>query len=381
MTAKRTNKAVASLKAQRKGEEEVVLVFEGRLDARSTGDLWRQAMAELKGHTPNRLVIEAQGVDYCDGSGAGLLFALRLRGKREGFTVEIRSLKEEFKQLLDMFDTEDFSIDKGRGHRSINFAEQVGQTTVKLGIDIRQQIIFVGQLCVAMVRVVLHPQQLRWKDAFWAIEQAGANAVGIILLIGFLFGLILAFSSAMSLQQFGVEVYIADLVAMALVRVLGPVITAIILAGRTGSAFAAELGTMKINDEIDALTTMGFEPVSFLVLPRVLATIVITPMLAILMSLSGLVGAGIVMLTLGFPVVTYTNHVQSAIDSGDVYAGLVKAVVFGGLVGGIGCLRGLQTQIGASAVGISTTRAVVSGIVLIIIAEGIFAVLYHYLGI
>jgi phospholipid/cholesterol/gamma-HCH transport system permease protein len=104
-------------------------------------------------------------------------------------------------------------------------------------------------------------------------------------------------------------------------------------------------------------------------------------MLAILASLSGLVGAGLVMLTLGFPVVTYTNHVQSAIDSGDVYAGLVKAVVFGGLVGGIGCLRGLQTQTGASAVGISTTRAVVSGIVLIIIAEGIFAVLYHYLGI
>ncbi len=381
MTAKRTNKAVASLKAQRKGEEEVVLVFEGRLDARSTGDLWRQAMAELKGHVPSRLVIEAQGVDYCDGSGAGLLFALRLRGKREGFTVEIRSLKEEFKQLLDMFDTKDFSSDQGRGHRSINFAEQVGQATVKLGIDIRQQITFVGELCVAMARAALHPQQLRWKDAFLAIEQAGANAVGIILLIGFLFGLILAFTSAMPLQQFGVEVYVADLVAMALVRVLGPIITAIILAGRTGSAFAAELGTMKINDEIDALTTMGFEPVSFLVLPRVLATIVVTPMLAILASLSGLVGAGLVMLTLGFPVVTYTNHVQSAIDSGDVYSGLVKAVVFGGLVGGIGCLRGLQTQTGASAVGISTTRAVVSGIVLIIIAEGIFAVLYHYLGI
>lgn len=381
MTAKRTNKAVASLKAQRKDKEEVVLVFKGRLDARNTGDLWRQAMAELKGHVPSRLVIEAEGVDYCDGSGAGLLFALRLRGKREGFTVEIRSLKEEFKQLLDMFDTKDFSSDQGRGHRSINFAEQVGQATVKLGVDIRQQITFVGELCVAMVRVALHPQQLRWKDTFWAIEQAGANAVGIILLIGFLFGLILAFSSAMPLQQFGIEVYVADLVAMALVRVLGPVITAIILAGRTGSAFAAELGTMKINDEIDALTTMGFEPVSFLVLPRVLATIVVTPMLAILASLSGLVGAGLVMLTLGFPVVTYTNHVQSAIDSGDVYAGLVKAVVFGGLVGGIGCLRGLQTQTGASAVGISTTRAVVSGIVLIIIAEGIFAVLYHYLGI
>ena len=381
MTAKRTNKAVASLKAQRKAEEEVVFVFEGRLDAGSTGDLWRQAMAELKRHVVSRLVIEAAGVDYCDGSGAGLLFALCLRGKREGFTVEIRSLKEEFKQLLDMFDMKDFSSDRSRKQKSINIAEQVGQATVKLGIDIRQQITFVGQLCVAMVRTALHPEQLRWQDAFLAIEQAGANAVGIIILIGFLFGLILAFSSAMPLQQFGVEVYIADLVAMSLVRVLGPVITAIILAGRTGSAFAAELGTMKINEEIDALTTMGFEPVSFLVLPRVLATIVVTPMLAILASLSGLVGAGLVMLTLGFPVVIYTNHVQSAIDSGDVYAGLVKAVVFGGLVGGIGCLRGLQTQTGASAVGISTTRAVVSGIVLIIVAEGIFAVLYHHLGI
>jgi phospholipid/cholesterol/gamma-HCH transport system permease protein len=242
-------------------------------------------------------------------------------------------------------------------------------------------VIFAGHLCVETANAILHPGHLRWKDIFWLAERAGANAVGIVTLLGFLFGLIMAFSSAMPLRQFGVEVFVSDLVAIALIRVLGPFITAIIMAGRTSSSYAAELGTMKVNEEIDALTTMGLEPVRFLVVPRVLTTVVVTPLLAVLANIAGLIGSGIVMLVLGFPLVTYTNHVKSSIDAGDVFAGLFKALVYGGIVGAIGCLRGLETKGGASSVGISTTKAVVSGIILIVIAEGMFAVLYHYLGI
>ena len=173
----------------------------------------------------------------------------------------------------------------------------------------------------------------------------------------------------------------SDLVAIALVRVLGPFVTAIILAGRTGSAFAAELGTMKINNEIDALSTMGLDPVRFLVVPRVLAATFVAPLLAILTNLSGLIGSAFVIRSLGYPLVTYIEHVQSVIDSGDVLVGLFKALVFGALVGGVSCLRGLQTKSGPSAVGISTTRAVVSSIVLLVMAEGVFSVLFYYLDI
>ncbi len=381
MSIKADSKIEASVQAQVSADGDIVLRFEGRLDSTSTGDLWRKTTAFLRENAAKHVVAETEGVDYCDGSGLGLLFGLILQGHREGFTVEIRGLRAEFKQMLEMFDIAKFARAKGIEHKQTNFAEKTGRATVKIWNDINEQISFVGRLCAAVASAALHPLQIRWKDVFLAAEKAGANAVGIIVLIGFLFGLIMAFSSAMPLKQYGGEIYVSDLVAMALVRVLGPFITAIILAGRTGSAFAAELGTMKINDEIDALKTMGLDPMRFLVVPRVIATVAVTGLLATLTNLAGLTGSAVVVLSLGFPLVTYIDHVRSAIDSGDVFAGLFNAVVYGALVGAVGCMRGLQTTTGASAVGVSTTRAVVSGIILIVIAEGIFAVLYYCLGI
>ena len=360
---------------------DVTLRFSGRLDTKTTGDLWRQTIHSLEGKTSGRVILEAGEIEYCDGSGLGLLLELRLLGQRKGFAVEIRNLGEEFRSLLDIFEPEKFSKETGFEAEPARVPDTIGKATVQILHDIKEQVIFVGHLCAEMVNAVLHPRHLRWKDIFLLAERAGANAVGIVTLLGFLFGLIMAFSSAMPLRQFGVEVYVSDLVAIALVRVLGPFITAIIMSGRTSSSFAAELGTMKINEELDALTTMGLEPVRFLVVPRVCATVAVTPLLTVLANVSGLIGSGIVMLILGFPLITYTNHIKSSIDVGDIFAGLFKSVVYGGLVGAIGCLRGLQTKSGASAVGISTTSAVVSGIILVVIAEGMFAVLYHYLGI
>jgi phospholipid/cholesterol/gamma-HCH transport system permease protein len=214
-----------------------------------------------------------------------------------------------------------------------------------------------------------------------AIELAGFQALGIVSLLGFLFGLIMAFSSAMPLRQFGVEVYVSDLVAIALVRVLGPFITAILVTGRTGSAYAAEIGTMKINDEINALKVMNLNPVAFLAIPRILATIIVTPLLTVFANLFGLIGSGLVITSLGYTSTTYLSHVQSILTPTDVLVGLFKALVYGGLIGQIGCLRGLQTKVGAGAVGLSTTRAVVSAIVLLVLTEGLFSVLLNYLDI
>ena len=381
MPSKDKRKSGASVEAQTSRDGELTLRFSGRLDSRNTGDLWRQTIHALEGKASGRVIVEAGGIEYCDGSGLGLLFEIRLLGQQRGFTVEIRNLGEEFSRLLDIFEPAKFAKETGLKPQSPRTLETVGKATAQILHDINEQVIFVGHLCVEMVNAVLHPGHLRWKDAFVAAERAGADGAGIVAILGFLFGLIMAFSSAMPLRQFGVEVYVSDLVAIALVRVLGPFITAIIMAGRTSSSFAAELGTMKINEETDALMTMGLEPVRFLVVPRVCATVVVTPLLTVLANVSGLIGSGLVMLILGFPLITYTNHIKSSIDVGDVFAGLFKSLVYGGLVGMIGCLRGLQTKSGASAVGISTTRAVVSGIILIVIAEGMFAVLYHYMGI
>lgn len=213
------------------------------------------------------------------------------------------------------------------------------------------------------------------------LELGGVNAVAVVSMLGLLFGLIMAFSSAMPLRRFGVEIYVSDLVAVALVRVLGPFLTAVILTGRTGSAYAAEIGTMKINNELDALEVMAIDPVRFLVVPRVLALTLVTPLLATITNLVGLAGCAIVILSLGYPLATYWAHVRDILSAGDLVVGLVKSLVFGGLVGTIGCLRGLQTQSGPGAVGQATTRAVVSSLVTLVLAEGVFAVTLYLLDI
>ncbi len=362
-------------------EGKVIFHFQGRLDAATTPVLWHQAMDALKHHKPKRVTVRAEGITYCDGCGTALLFELQLLAKNQGFKVEIVGMKAEFARLLNMFHSDNFTVRRTIRPRHVNVADEIGRSSVGLWQDFCLQISYVGELAAALLNAIIHPRQVRWRDTLLVAERTGADAVGIVAMLGLLFGLIMAFSSAMPLRQFGVEVYVSDLTAIALVRVLGPFITAVLLAGRSGSAFAAEIGTMKINNEIDALETMGLDPVRFLALPRVLATTVVMPLLAIVASLSGLAGAAVVITSLGFSFTTYTQHVQMAISPTDIFSGLVKAVVHGWLIGAVGCLRGFQTENGPSAVGISATRAVVSGIVLVVLAEGVFAILYHYMGI
>ncbi|HAQ98732.1 MAG TPA: ABC transporter permease, partial [Verrucomicrobiales bacterium] len=225
-----------------------------------------------------------------------------------------------------------------------------------------------------------HPSTIRWKDMLLTIERAGVNALPIVCLVCFLMGLIMAFQSAIPLKQFAAELFIADLVSVAMLRELGPLMTAILLAGRSGSAFAAEIGTMKVNEEVNALQTMGIDPVRFLAIPRIIASVIVTPLLALFANFMGLVGGWVVYIGLGFPTIIYINQIKSAVTLTDLWGGLFKAGVFGLLVAGIGCFRGMQTSMGASAVGQSTTRAVVSGIVLIVMADGLFSVIYYILG-
>lgn len=374
-------KNAVSLKAQVSGVGTLTITIEGNLDSTTTGKVWKEATEAVERSSPNKLVIDASKIDYCDGSGIGLLVEFHRRQKQAGGEMEIRGLKPEFQQLLNLFDPTKFEEPPEEISRHISLPEQVGRKFVMILEDIRDLIAFTGELFVALFLALLNPRRVRWKDAFLIAETAGVNALPIIVLVSFLVGLIIAFQSAIPMRQFGADIFVANLVALSTLRELGPLMTAIILAGRSGSAFAAELGTMKVREEVDALTTLGLDPVRFLVVTRTLASIIMTPLLTIFSNLMGLVGGYVVFISLGFSLTTYVNQIVSAATYVDFLGGIVKSFVFGFLIAGIGCMEGLRTKTGASAVGESATRSVVSGIVLIIVTDGIFGVSYYYLGI
>lgn len=360
--------------------KEIRLKIRGNLTVHTLSPVWKQCVHLLKSAKTRAFIIDAEDIRSCDGAGIGLLSYLLHTAKQRKCSAEIMHLRDEFQQMLERF-AESATEEPIVSAKPLNVVEAAGKLALDLLDDIYEQIAFLACVLITGLRLVVQPWRFRWNDFFHCAEYAGVRAVGIVSLLGFLFGLIMSFSSAMPLRQFGVEIYVSDLVAYALVRVLGPIITAIIVAGRTGSAYAAELGTMKINHEIDALQVMNLDPVAFLVLPRVLATTLMTPLLTIAACVWGLIGSAIVILSLNYPMVTYASHIQSILTVPDVLVGLVKAVVYGTMVGMIGCLRGLQTKIGAGAVGVSTTRAVVTAIILLVILEGIFSVLLYFLEI
>ena len=357
------------------------LTLRGRLDADSTAAIWSDVMKAVKHSAGKPLIVAADEVTYCDGAGAGLLLEMTRRQVLSHGGIEFLGLRNDIKHFVDMLDPGIPPGDEPGGASWRAIAVDVGRATAEIMGGIRDQVSFVGELVASLVYIARHPRRVRWKDAFLLAETCGANALVIVVLIGFLMGLILAFQSAVPLKRFGAEIFVADLVSLALLRELGPLMTAIILAGRTGSAFAAELGTMKVNEELDALTTMGLDPMRFLVATRVLAAVIVTPLLAIFANVAGLIGAGMVVMSLGFPLTTYLNQIREACTLIDIATGLLKAGVFGLLIAGIGCLRGVQTGAGAQAVGASATRAVVGGIFLIVATDGVFAILFYALGI
>ncbi len=350
----------------------------GKLDAVGVAALWTQAV-QLAGDSKGKLLVDASGVKDCDGAGMALLLEMRRLAEAAGCTYQLDGLQERFASLYSQFSPEDI-VPSDAGIPKPSLPEEVGRKVWILCDDIVTLVAFVGEFSLAVVRALANPRRVRWKDALHVAETAGANALPIIVLIGFLMGLIMSFQSAIPLRQFGAEIFVANLLGLSLLRELGPLVTAIILAGRSGSAFAAEIGTMTVNEEINALMTMGLNPVRFLVVTRVLAAMAMTPLLTMFFNVAGLIGGALVMGSLGYPLVSFVNQVHKSITMGDLLGGLFKSCVFGLLVCAIGCQRGLRARGGASAVGDATTSAVVSGIILIAVCDGVFAVAFYVLG-
>ena len=384
MTPKRrlgTSAHKATFRSERDARGTLVLSFAGRLDADSTAALWHEAVGALEREKVGRVEVDASEVEYCDGAGIGLLVELCCRQNRAGGEFEILGLSPRFRQLLDLFDPASLPRPRHLEAEPSGFAEEVGRGTWRILEGLRNLVSFVGELSVALMHAALRPRKVRWGDVMLHTEKTGVNALPIVLLVSFLVGLIMAFQAAIPMRQFGAEIFVANLIGLSMVRELGPLMTAMVMAGRSGSAFAAELGTMKVNEEIDALQTMGIDPVRFLVVNRVLAAMIMIPLLTIFANLLGIMGGSVVLLALGYPLVAYINQLLTVVTWIDLAGGIFKSVFFGLIVAGIGCFHGLQTRLGASAVGDSATRAVVSGNILIIVADGIFAVLFYYLGI
>ncbi|VGO17995.1 ABC transporter permease [Pontiella sulfatireligans] len=366
--------------AQTAGQVDVVLC--GRLDLASAPGVWKKTNAVFKSAAPRSIKIDAEGLSYCDGAGISILLNLKRVAARLNIHFELAGLARDYEKLLALYPLEKLAdAEPALPKSSRVFVEEVGKATSNFFGMLRDQIAFIGELSFVLFKTLLHPKTLRIKDLLITADASGVRALPIIGIMGVLVGLIMAFQGAVLMAQFGAEIYIADFVGKSVTRELGPLITAILVAGRTGSAFAAELGTMKVNEEIDAFTTMGLDPVRFLVVPRVIAATLMTPLLTIYANLAGIAGGAIVMTGIGYPLVTYVNRLTSVVTSMDVIGGLAKSLAFGLIVAASGCLCGLRTGQGASAVGNSATRAVVSSILLIILADGLFAVLFYFLGI
>ncbi|HEY4136238.1 MAG TPA: ABC transporter permease [Alphaproteobacteria bacterium] len=240
---------------------------------------------------------------------------------------------------------------------------------------------FIGETALSFLRLFGGKARFRGSDLALIVQDVGARALPIVSLISFLVGMILAFVGAVQLRQFGVEIYVANLVGIAMLREMGALMTAIIMAGRTGAAFAAEIGSMQANEEVDALSTLGFNPVDFLVLPRVLALIIMMPLLALYADILGILGGALIGTTmLGLDFSQYWAQSMRAISMTHLFIGLAKASVFGVIVALAGCQRGITAGRSASAVGMATTSSVVLAIVLIVVADGLFAVALDILG-
>jgi len=363
-------------------DQDTIISLTGRLDAKRAARLLQETSQIIaKTHTPN-LILDLEAVDYMDTAGAAFLCFIEGESRKKGQqNFSIVHLKPGYSTLLNMakeIRQADFSAQKPK---ALSFIENQGKKLLDTLSEAKEFITYAGEITFALFQSLLHPGKIRWADTFLVAERAGVDALPIVALVSFIVGLVMAFQAAIPMRMFGAELYVANLIGISMVRELGPLMTAIILAGRSASAFAAEIGTMRINEEIDALTVMGLDPVKFLIVPRVIAATFITPLLTIFSNLVGMLGGALVITSMGYPFISYYDQIASFVSWGDFTGGIVKCFVFGILIAAAGCIRGYQTESGPSAVGVSTTRAVVTGIILIAVFDGIFSIVYYSLGI
>ena len=358
----------------------------GIVNVYSLGGVWTQirqsqdAWFKQGDNKAKTITVDASKISSLDGAGIAFLISLEEAQTIAGGKFSLTGLDSRYEPLLKEFDPIGnlFPTPVLKPKRS--FVVSTGMAAQNLIDDAVGLISFTGHLFADLVWSIRNPKQVRWGDFVNAAVEAGVAALPIVGLVAFLIGVILSFQAAIGMEQFGAVSFVGPLAALGIVREMGPLITAILLAGRSSAAFAAEIGTMTVNSEVDALVSGGLSPIRFLVVPRVLAGILVAPILTLFADIVSIFSSMLTMLIYGIPFVNFYNGMLAAVGIEDVLSGLLKATLFGVVVSAMGCLRGMQTGTGAAAVGISATRAVVSSIVMIVLVDGVFAFISYKTG-
>jgi phospholipid/cholesterol/gamma-HCH transport system permease protein len=349
------------------------------IDMDTAGSLINELTTEINKQTTPALTLDLSRVGYLDEFGCITFSELKEIVQQRNGKFEIIHANQQVKDKFEIFLAQQDAQCAVLKKKTPGIFVSLGDAAIQEFYNIRYMVSFLGSVAIALFRVAFNPKLLRVDDTLLVMKKTGADALPIVALISFLMGLIMAFTSAVQLEQFGANIYVASLVALAMISELGPIMTAIIVAGRSGSSFAAEIGTMRISEEIDALYTMGFNPTVFLVVPRITAAIIVVPLLTLFsdfFAISGGLVVGLFMLELSPGI--YIEQTIESITLFEVIWGLSKSIVFAVLITWTGCLRGFQVRGGADSVGNAATSAVVSSIFLIILFDSIFAVIRSY---
>jgi phospholipid/cholesterol/gamma-HCH transport system permease protein len=366
------------------GTHAVTLQFAGSwVHGSKLGMTVHQVIAKLNAEPKiSRVILEVK--DLIDWDSRLPVFLLKITDSclEHGIEIDASALPAGIHGLLTLARAVPERTGARRTAKQTPFFDAVGKTVLSGLNDAKDLIGFIGETMLAALALMRGRARFRFADAMLCIQEAGPHALAIVTLISLLVGLIMAFVGAVQLVMFGAQIYIADLVALGTVREMGALMTAIIISGRTGAAYAAQLGTMNVNSEIDALKTMGISPMEFLVLPRMLALVLMMPLLALYANLMGILGGAIVTISaFGVSPMQYYNGIQRAVHLPDFAIGLTKSLVFAVLIATAGCMRGMRCGRSASAVGDAATAAVVNSIVYIVVADSLITLICNRLGI
>jgi phospholipid/cholesterol/gamma-HCH transport system permease protein len=342
--------------------------------------LWKHVAEILdRLHQHQRVRVDLADVELIDGACVALLVHLQSELRQRRIPCELVGSNREIQRLLTLYGRR--RIRRRVRRRPNDAVQQVGEGTARLFASALAVLDFFGTFLLSLARALRHSRTLNLRDVALTMERAGADAVPIVLLINFLIGFVMAYQSAVQLAQFGANIFVADLVGLAMVRELGPLMTAIIVSGRSGAAFAAELGTMKVSEEVDALRTLGLLPLPYLVLPRVLGLALVAPLLTLLADAVG-IGGGMVVAAVRLDVTpaAFMTELRQTMQPWDLFSGLLKSIVFSAAIALIACQQGLATSGGAEGVGRRTTAAVVSILFALVLLDALFTVLFGALG-
>lgn len=353
-----------------KDQQQIRLFSQGEWTLKSVPQIEKK----LK-HIPSakKVIWDFSGVTDFDSSGILLFIKYYEQFKREA-SVEVTGYTSAQKEMYQL--TRAHTIEEIAPRRS-NFFEDIGKTTAGIFSDIKDFITFLGELFATLFHVILHPGTLRFKEMVYHIHHSGFNALMIIGLTSFLVGMVIAYQGAVQLAKFGADIFIVDTVGISIVRELGPMITAIVIAGRSGSAYTAEIGAMKITEEISAMRTMGFDPYNFLVLPRVFALMIALPLLIFFSDIMGIFGGMVAaQMQLNISMTQFVDRLYEVLELKHYVLGMIKGPVFAFVIAAVGCFRGFQVSDNTESLGLHTTASVVNSIFLVIAFDALFSVIF-----